>query len=96
MRKLATIDTITNLTPIPNSDFLEIAIIRHWQAVVEKGEFKVGEKIVYCEIDSLLPVKPEYEHLRSRCYKKYGNKEGFRLKSIKLRGCLSQGLVLKN
>lgn len=95
MRKLATIQIISKLSAIPNSDNLEVADILGWKAVVRKGEFKESQKVIYCEIDSFLPIKPEYEFLRKSCYKKFQNgEEGFRIKTIRLRGQVSQGLVL--
>jgi RNA ligase (TIGR02306 family) len=50
--------------------------------------------VVYCEIDSFLPIREEFEFLRKSSYKKMGEQEGFRLKTIKLRGQVSQGLIL--
>jgi len=50
--------------------------------------------VVYCEIDSFLPIRDEFEFLRKSSYKKMGEQEGFRLKTIKLRGQVSQGLIL--
>jgi len=95
MRKLASIRQISEIRSIPNADNLELAIIDGWQAVVKKGEYKPGDTVIYCEIDSFLPVRPEYEFLRNSCYRKLSDgKEGFRIKTIKLRGQISQGLVL--
>lgn len=93
-RKLASVRTIKELIPIENSDFIELAKIDGWQCIVKKGEFKVGDKCVYFEIDSFLPLREEFEFLRKSSYKKMDNKEGFRLRTIKLRGQLSQGLAL--
>jgi RNA ligase (TIGR02306 family) len=94
-RKLATIRKISEIRPIPNADALELAIVDGWRAVVKKGEYEAGDLVVYCEIDSFLPIKPEYEFLRKSCYRKMTDgTEGFRIKTIKLRGQLSQGLVL--
>jgi len=101
-RKLATIQTIKALTPIVGADMIELATFADigWQCVVKKGEFQVGDLCVYFEIDSLLPLRPEFEFLaRGNNPKKTlldNGKvvEGFRLKTIKLRGQLSQGLAL--
>jgi RNA ligase (TIGR02306 family) len=84
MRKLATIQKIKNLEPIPEADKIEKAVVLGWQLVVKKGEFKVGDYCVYCEIDSVLPERPEYEFLRPR---------KFRIKTAKLRGQISQGIA---
>jgi RNA ligase (TIGR02306 family) len=94
-RKLATVRVVSELKPIEGADLIELAIVDGWQCVVKKGEFNVGDKVIYCEIDSLLPIKPEYEFLRKSCYRKMPDgTEGFRVKSMRLRGQLSQGLLL--
>jgi RNA ligase (TIGR02306 family) len=95
LRKLATIRKITDIRPIEGADKIEIATVGGWNVVVAKDvEHKVGNSVVYCEIDSFLPIKEEFEFLRKSSYKKMGDQEGFRLKTIRLRGQLSQGLIL--
>lgn len=94
MRKLASVQKIREIHPIPDSEYLEKAVINSWPVVIKKGEFKVGDLVVYCEPDSFLPIRPEYEFLRASSYKKMGEREGFRLKTIRLRKQLSQGLIL--
>lgn len=84
-RKLAHIEIIESLSPIEGADKIEVAQVLGWQCVVKKGEFRVGDKIIYVEVDSVMPEKPEYEFLRDR---------KFRVRTIKLRGQVSQGLVL--
>ena len=94
-RKLSSIRIISELRPIEGADKIELAIVDGWQVVVAKDvEHKVGNKVVYCEIDSFLPIREEFEFLRKSSYKKMGDQEGFRLKTIKLRGQVSQGLIL--
>ena len=83
MRNLASIQRILNVRSIPNSDNLELAQVLGWHVVVQKGEFNVGDFCVYCEIDSLLPERPEFEFLR---------KVNFRIRTIRLRGAISQGI----
>ena len=83
MRKLASIQAIKALEPIERADAIEKATVLGWQLVVKKGEFKVGDMAVYCEIDSLMPEKPEFEFLKPR---------GMRVKTIRLRGQISQGI----
>ncbi len=83
MRKLASIQKIIALEPIEGADAIEKATVLGWELVVKKGEFKVSELCVYCEIDSILPEKPEFEFLRPR---------NFRVKTIRLRGQISQGI----
>jgi len=93
-RKLASIQEILEINPIPGADNIEVATVKGWKLVVKKGEFTVGEKAIYCEIDSFLPIKEEFEFLRKSSFKRMGELEGFRLKTIKLRGQVSQGLLL--
>lgn len=84
-RKLAHVEKIEALTPIEGADRIEVAHVLGWECVVKKGEFKVGDEIVYIEIDSVVPDKPEFEFLRDR---------KFRVRTIKLRKQISQGLVV--
>ena len=84
MRKLASIQKIVSLEPIKDADKIEKATVLGWELVVaKKDNFKVGDLVVYCEVDSILPDKPEFEFLRER---------KFRIKTIKLRGQVSQGI----
>ena len=74
-RKMASVQKIASLTPIENSDFLEVAMMENlgWKVVVKKGEFKIGDIVVYFEIDSAIDVKdllPCMEFLKERCLKK--------------------------
>ena len=94
-RKLVSVRTISDIQPIEGADMIELAIVDGWKVVVAKNVgHKVGDKVIYCEIDSFLPIRDEFEFLRKSSYKKMGGEEGFRLKTIKLRGQVSQGLIL--
>lgn len=94
-RKLATVRKIADIQEIEGADMIELAIVDGWKVVVAKNVgHKVGDMVIYCEIDSFLPIKEEFEFLRKSSYKKMGDQEGFRLKTIKLRGQVSQGLIL--
>lgn len=95
MRRLATVQQISELRPIEGADAIEVARINGWDVVVKKGDFKTDEMVVFCEVDSFLPIQPEYEFLRKSSYKKMSDgTEGFRLRTIRLRGQLSQGLLI--
>ena len=83
MRKLASIQKIKALELIEGANAIEKAQVLGWQLVVKKGEYKEGDLCVYCEIDSILPDKPEFEFLKPR---------KMRIKTIKLRGQVSQGI----
>ncbi len=63
MRQLVTIQKILKLEPIENADQIEKATILGWHLVVRKGDFKEGDLCVFFEIDSLLPMIPEFEFL---------------------------------
>lgn len=91
MRKLATIQRIKEICPIPNADQIEQATVLGWHLIVKKGEFQAGDLCVYCEIDSVLPIRPEFEFLRKSCFAPAWN--GFRIRTIKLRGQISQGIA---
>jgi len=92
MRKLASIQQIKYKKEISNADSIECVGVLGWECVSKKNEFKEGDKCIYIEIDSLLPVIPEFEFLRKGCYNP--NLDKFRIKSIKLRKTLSQGIAL--
>jgi len=83
LRTLASIKEIAALHPIEGKDRIELAIIDGWSVIVKKNEFQVGDKCVYCEIDSVLPEKPEFEFLRNK---------NFRIKTMKMGGVISQGI----
>jgi len=84
-RKLASIQRIIEILPHPNADRLELAKILGWQAVVIKNDFKKGDLVVYIETDAVLPEgNPEWQFMKER---------GFRVRTVKFRGALSQGLV---
>lgn len=83
MRQLASIKEISAIVPIEGKDRIELAIIDGWSVIVKKGEFRIGGYCVYCEIDSVLPEKPEFEFLRDK---------KFRIKTMKMAGVISQGI----
>ena len=92
-RKLASVVKITDIQPIVGADAIVVAKVKGWNVVVKVNEYKVGDLAVYYEIDSFLPIRPQFEFLRKSSFKRMGSSEGFRLKTIKLRGQLSQGLL---
>jgi len=94
IRRLATIRTITNLLPIPDADLIELAKVDGWQVVVKKGEFEVGDTVVYFEIDSWIPERIAPFLSKGKLPKLFNNVWGERLRTIKLKGQLSQGLII--
>jgi RNA ligase (TIGR02306 family) len=94
MRNLVSLRPITSLSPIPGADRIETALIDNWKVVVKKGEFQPGDICVYFETDSMLPVEdPRFAFLADRA-KEYKGKQYARLKTIRLKKQLSQGLAL--
>ncbi len=97
-RKLASIQKILDIKPIEGADTIVCATVLGWHVVTRKDEFKVGDLCVYFEVDSLLPVTEDFAFLAKGRVKKsyFGGKEyeGYRLRTIKLRGQVSQGLCL--
>ena len=91
-RKLASIQKIIDIRPIPKADAIECVDVLGWHLVSQKGTFKPGDLCVYFEVDALLPVKPIYEFLRKGCYNQ--RLDGFRIKTMTMRGQISQGLAL--
>lgn len=94
MRKLATIKQIKEKRPIEGADLIESVRIDGWWCVSKKDEFQVDDKCIYFEVDSVLPIEPRFEFLRKTCYVNKDWIEGFRLKTVRFRGQVSQGLAL--
>lgn len=93
-RKMASIRKIDAIKPIENADAIELAIIGGWQVVVKKGEFKPNTFAIYCEVDSWIPTELAPFLSKGKEPKEYNGVKGERLRTIKLRGQLSQGLLL--
>lgn len=93
-RSLATIKRIDEIRPIEGADAIECAIVGGWATVVKKGEFNVGALAVYCEIDSWIPDHIAPFLSKGRAPRVYEGIPGERLRTVKLRGTTSQGLLL--
>ena len=86
MRKLASIQIIKDIQPIPNKDRIGLATILGWKVIVNKADFKVGDPCVYFEVDSLLDKEnPAFAFME---------KHKHRVRTMKLAGCISQGLAM--
>lgn len=99
MRKLVSVKTINKITPIPEADRIESAQIDGWNVVVGKDQHHVGEKVAFFEIDSFLREdNPIFEQFQSRGQKtmEFEGVElrGHVLKTMRLRGVWSQGLIM--
>lgn len=93
-RIMASIRRISEIKTHPNADALDLAIIDGWQCVVKRDEYKTGDVVVYCEVDSWIPHNVAPFLSKGKEPREYNGIKGERLRSIKLRGELSQGLVL--
>jgi len=98
-RKLVTVQRIESLTPIKDADRIELATMEGlgWKCVIKKGDYKVGQDVVYFEIDSFIPAtRYEFEFLRNTdALKKLENgTEGYKIKTKRFKGQISQGLIM--
>ena len=89
-RKLAHIERIVKISSIPDADKIEKVQVLGWECVAKKGEFKEGELCVYIEIDAMIPKCIWSGFL----WREGDTKDKYRLKTCKLKGQVSQGLVL--
>lgn len=94
MRKLASIRKIDRIDPIKDADAIEVATLGGWKVVIRKGEFKEGDLAVYLEIDSWVPYELAPFLSKGKDPREFNGVKGERLRTVKLRGQLSQGLLL--
>ena len=93
-RAMATIRKIDSIDPIEGADAIEVATVGGWKVVVKKNEFKAGELAVYFEIDSWVPNELAPFLTKGTEPREYNGVKGERLRTVKLRGQISQGLLL--
>ena len=84
-RELCYVVEINDIQSIPNYDRVELATVNGWHIIVQKNQFKVGDKAIYFEVDSRVPESAEFDFLAKRKYK---------IKTLKMCGCISQGLLM--
>lgn len=80
----------------PNADALELAVVGDYRSIVRKGEFKTGDLGVYIPTNAVVPIwllKRLGLWDEDRAKGKLAGKDGNRVKEIRLRGILSEGLV---
>lgn len=94
MRKMASIRKIDSIDPIEGADAIEVATLGGWKVVVKKNEYNVNDLAVYLEIDSWVPTELAPFLSKGKEAREYNGVKGERLRTIKLRGQLSQGLLL--
>ena len=91
-RKLVSIQKIKDIRPIEGADRIEIAQVLNWDCVVSKGQFQVGDNVIYFEIDSLLPDIPAFEFLKGSSWSQKLNK--YKISTHKFKNQISQGLIM--
>lgn len=94
MRKMATIRKINEIRPIEGADSIEAAVVGGWVVVVKRGEFVAGDLAVYLEIDSWVPTELAPFLSKGKEPREFNGVKGERLRTVKLRGQVSQGLLL--
>lgn len=96
-RKLASVQRVLAIEPIANADAIELARINGWQCVVKKGEFSPGDPGVYFELDAVPPDTGNFQFLwtpKGAALGSVTRPASARIRTIRLRGTLSQGLLL--
>ncbi|ALT58369.1 RNA ligase [Pseudomonas phage PaoP5] len=94
-RVLARVVRIDDVKTHPNADSLDLALVGGWQCVIKRGEYQAGDLAIYIEVDSMVPMdNPIFEFLRGRNMVERDGKEYSRIKTMKLRKELSQGLIV--
>lgn len=91
MRDLAKVSRIDNLTSVQGKDRIELATVNNYPVIVPKGDYQVGDLVVYVFYDTVLPLWKEFEFLKARCYSNLYN--GYRIKNLKMCGVYSSGIV---
>jgi RNA ligase (TIGR02306 family) len=94
VRKLATIREIAEIRPIEGADRIVAYRVDGWWCVGQKDEYNVGDLTVYCEVDSWIPTEIAPFLSKGKEPREYNGVKGERLRTIRLRGQLSQGLLL--
>lgn len=94
MRKLASTQRVLEIKPIENADSIEVAVINGWEVVVKKNSVQKDDIVCYFEIDSWIPHDLAPFLTKNERYKLYQGITGNRLKTVRLRGQLSQGLII--
>lgn len=91
---MASIRRIDSVRPIPGADAIECARVGGWDVVVKRDEFRAGDLAVYCEIDGWIPHELAPFLSKGSEPRVYEGVPGERLRTVKLRGQISQGLLL--
>lgn len=94
MRKLTTIRKIEEIKPIPEADKICAYRVDDWWVVDTINKYQVNDLVIYCEVDSWIPHKLAPFLSKGQEPREYNGVKGERLKTVRLRGQISQGLLL--
>ena len=92
-RKLATVRTISEVLPIESADKICVYKIDGWQVIDQINKYQTGDKVIYCEVDSWIPHELAPFLSKGKEPREYKGVKGEKLRSIRLCGALSQGLL---
>lgn len=94
-KRLATLQKVTEVKPIPNNYSIEKIKVLGWEIIVHRGDFKVGDLGIFFEVESFLPELPRYDFLRRTSYKRNSLVGGgFLIRTKYINGNFSQGLFM--
>lgn len=93
-RKLASIQQVAEIKPIEGADRIVAYRIKGWWVVDSKDKYEVGDYVVFCEVDSWIPHELAPFLSKGKEPREFEGVKGERLRTIKLKGQLSQGLLL--
>ncbi|CAD71588.1 hypothetical protein RB449 [Rhodopirellula baltica SH 1] len=82
MANLLAMRSVLETRPIDGADMIELTVVDGWKCVTKEDEYAAGDAVIYCEIDSFLPVREESEFLRKSSLKTMDEREGFRLRKV--------------
>ena len=93
-RAMAWIAKIDSVTKHPDADALDICTIGGWQCVSKIGDFNTGDLAIYVSIDAWVPHHIAPFLSKGKEPREYNSVKGERLRTVRLRGQISQGLLL--
>lgn len=88
--KLASIEQITSVTEIKGADKIVLVTVLGWQTVVQRGKYNVGDLCVFIPIDTQVNTCAEHFSFLATSEQSTWKK----IKTVKIRGVYSQGLVI--
>jgi RNA ligase (TIGR02306 family) len=93
-RKLASVQRIAEVRSIPEADRICAYRVNGWWVVDSVGKYEVGDLAVYLEPDSFVPHVLDPTLSKGKEPKEYKGVRGEKLRTIRLKKQLSQGLLL--